>query len=216
MVSISRESFGGYEDYLRCDTDPSGDIQLEGEFQVWWDWVKTSRDWEAMTWADFRELFMSKFFLASARYAKSREFLGLRQRSMTVLECVAKFIELARFGDDYVITDMAKIKKFEDGLKFSIRGKIAGLLLQDMDSMINTTMAIEREIDDARSIRDAGASEKRKKDQPSSSSRKKQKTSIPRGHPIQGRNYQGQGQGGGISQAGPIICYHYQQPGHVR
>ena len=25
-------------------------FQLEGESQVWWDWVKTSRDLEAMTW----------------------------------------------------------------------------------------------------------------------------------------------------------------------
>ena len=45
--------------------------------------------------------------------------------------------------------------------------------------MFSTAMAIEREIDGARSIRDAGASEKRKEDQPSSSSRKKQRTSIP-------------------------------------
>ena len=38
-------------------------------------------------------------------------------------------------------------------------------------------MAIEREIDDARSIRDTGASDKRKKGQPSSSLGKKQKAS---------------------------------------
>ena len=44
-----------------------------------------------------------------------------------------------------------------------------------MDSIVRTTMAIEREreIEDARSIRDAGASGKRKEDQPSSSSGKK-------------------------------------------
>ena len=52
---------------------------------------------------------------------------------MIVLKYVAKFTELAHFGDDYVATDMAKVRKFEDGLKFSIRGKIVGLLLQDMD-----------------------------------------------------------------------------------
>ena len=68
---------------------------------------------------------------------------------MTVLEYVAKFTELARFGDDYVATDMAKVNKFKDGLKLSIQGKVTGLLLQDMDSMASTTMAIEREIDDA-------------------------------------------------------------------
>ena len=48
---------------------------------------------------------------------------------MTVLEYAAKFTELARFKDDYVATDMAKVRKFADGLKLSIRGKIAGLLL---------------------------------------------------------------------------------------
>ena len=72
---------------------------------------------------------MSKFFPASARYAKAREFLGLRQESMTILEYVAKFTELARFWDDYVATYVAKVWKFEDGLKLSVREKIAGLLL---------------------------------------------------------------------------------------
>ena len=32
-----------------------------------------------------------------------------------------------------------------------------------MDSMVKTVMAIEREVNDARSIRDAGTNEKRKK-----------------------------------------------------
>ena len=55
---------------------------------------------------------MSKFFPTSTRYAKAREFLGLRQGSMTILKYVAKFTELARFKDDYVAIDMAKVKKF--------------------------------------------------------------------------------------------------------
>ena len=38
-----------------------------------------------------------------------------------MLEYVAKFTELARFGDDYVAIDMAKLRKFEDGLKLSDR-----------------------------------------------------------------------------------------------
>ena len=33
-------------------------FQLEGEAQVWWKWARTSRDLEAMTWANFQELFM--------------------------------------------------------------------------------------------------------------------------------------------------------------
>ena len=79
-----------------------------------------------MTWDDFRRLFMGKYFPASARHAKAREFLELRQGTMTVLEYVARFTELARFGDYYVAIDAAKVRKFEDGLKLSIRGKIVG------------------------------------------------------------------------------------------
>ena len=70
-----------------------------------------------------------------------------------MLEYIAKFTELACFRDDYMATDMAKVRKFKDGLKLSIRGKVAGFLIQDMDSMVTTAMAIEREIEDARSIR---------------------------------------------------------------
>ena len=139
-------------------------FRLEGESHIWWDWVRVSRDPETLTWGEFKELFMSKFFPASARHAKAREFLELKQGNMIMLEYVAKFTKLARFRDDYVAKDMAKVRKFEDGLKLSIRGKIVGFLLQDMDSMVRIAMVIEREIEDARSIRAAGTSEKRKED----------------------------------------------------
>ena len=67
-------------------------FQLEGESQIWWEWVTTSRDLETMTWDDFRRLFMGKYFPASARHAKAVEFLKLRQGTMIVLEYVARFI----------------------------------------------------------------------------------------------------------------------------
>ena len=88
---------------------------------------------------------MRKYFSATARHAKAQEFLELRQGTMIVMEYMARFIELARFCDYYVATDMAKVRRFENGLKLSIPGKIVGLPLQDMDF-------IEREMDDAQGI----------------------------------------------------------------
>ena len=73
-----------------------------------------------------------------------------------MLKYVAKFTELACFTEDYVATNMAKVRNFEDGLKLSIRGKIVGLLLKDKELMVMTTMTIEREVDDTRNIREAG------------------------------------------------------------
>ena len=68
-------------------------------------------------------------------------------------------------------------RRFENGLKLSIWGKIVGLRLRDIDSMVGTVLTIEREIKDARSTRDAGVGSKRE-DQPSSNSGKRQKTSA--------------------------------------
>ena len=152
-------------------------FQLEGEAQVWWKWARTSRDLEAMTWAKFQEMFMGKYFPDTVRHAKAQEFLELKQGTMNVMEYVARFMELAHFADDYVATDMAKVRRFENGLKLSIRGRIVGLRLRDMDSMVGTALTIEREIEDARSTRDVGVGSKRE-DQPSSSSGKRQKTSA--------------------------------------
>ena len=64
-----------------------------------------------------------------------------------MMDYVARFTELVRFAKDYVATDMAKVKRFENRLKFSIRGRIVGLRLQDMDSMVGTALTIEREIE---------------------------------------------------------------------
>ena len=156
-------------------------FQLVIEAQVWWNWAKTSRDLEAMTWVEFQELFMGKYFPDTARHAKAQEFLELKQGTMNVMDYVARFTELARFANDYMAMDMAKVRRFENGLKLSIRGRIVGLRLPDMDSMVGTALTIEREIEDARSTWDAGASSKKKKIQSSSSSGKKQRASSSRG-----------------------------------
>ena len=201
-------------------------FQLEGEARVWWRWVRTSRDLEVMTWAEFQELFMGKYFPETARHAKAQEFLELKQGAMTVMDYVARFTELARFADDYVATDMAKVRRFENGLRLSIRARIVGLRLQDMDSMVGTALTIERDMEDA------SVSGKRKDSQSSSSSGKRQRASSSRGSQSHGHPGQGQmrvagqvgqmrvaGQAGQMrvaSQAGQMVCYHCQQPGHMR
>ena len=157
---------------------------------------------------------MGKYFPETARHAKAQEFLELKLRATTVIDYVARFTELARFADDYVATDMSKVRRFENGLKLSIRARIVGLRLQDMDSMVGTALTIEREIEDAWSTRDASVSSKRKDSQSSSSSGKRQRASSSRG--FQSRGHLGQGQMRVTGQARQIVYYHCQQPGHMR
>ena len=189
-------------------------FQLEGEARVWWRWARTSRDLEVMTWAEFQELFMGKYFPETARHAKAQKFLELKQGAMTVMDYVARFTKLARFADDYVATDLAKVRRFENGLKLSILDRIVGLRLQNMDSMVGTTLTIERDIEDARSTRDASVSSKRKDSQSSSSSGKRQRASSSR--EFQSRGHPGQGQMRVVGHVGQMVCYHCQQPGHMR
>ena len=190
-------------------------FQLEGEARVWWRWVRTSRDLETMTWAEFQELFMGKYFPETARHAKAQEFLELRQGAMTVMDYVARFMELARFTDDYVATNVAKVRRFENGLRLSIRARIVGLRLQDMDSMVGTTLTIERDMEDARNTREASVSGKRKDRQSSSTSGKRQRASSSRGSQSHGHPGQGKMRVAGqarqmrvASQAGQMVCFH--------
>ena len=140
-----------------------------------------------------------------------------------MMDYMARFTELARFADDYVATDLAKVRRFENGLKLSIRARIVGFHLQDMDSMVGTALTIEREIEDAQSTRDASVSGKRKDSQSSSNSGKRQRASSSqesqsRSHPGQGQmRVAGQaGQMRVAGQAGQMVCYHCQQPGHMQ
>ena len=72
-----------------------------------------------------------------------------------------------------------------------------------MDSMVSIALIIEREIENARSIRDVEASGKRMEDQPSSSLGKRQRTYVPRVPQLQG-------------QPGPMTCLYCHQPGHMK
>ena len=61
-------------------------------------------------WAFYEQVFSGQ----------GQEFLELKKGTMTVMEYVARFTGLACFCDDYVATDMAKVRRFVNELKLSI------------------------------------------------------------------------------------------------
>ena len=86
---------------------------------------------------------MGKYF---REIAKAQEFLELKQGAITVMDYVTRFTELERLVDDYVATNLAKVRRFENRLKLSIWARIVGLRLQNMDSMVGTALTIDREL----------------------------------------------------------------------
>ena len=115
---------------------------------------------------------------------------------MSILE-MRSFLGLARY-----------YRIFENGLKLSIRGRIIGFQLRDMESMVGTALTMEREIKDTWNTRDMGVGSKRE-DQLSPSSGMRQKTSAS-------HEFQDQGKDWAVSQAGQVICYFCRQLGHLR
>ena len=83
-----------------------------------------------------------------------------------------------------------------------------------VDSRVRTAITTEGEVDVMRSIQDMGAGTKRRGDQPSSSSGKKQKASGSQW--FQSPGYPGQGRARVARQAGQMLCFHCQQPEHMR
>ena len=47
-------------------------------------------------------------------------------------------------------------ERLKNGLKLSIRGRIVGIRLRDMDSMVGAALTIEREIEDTWNTRNTG------------------------------------------------------------
>ena len=84
---------------------------------------------------------------------------------MSIFE-IRSFLELAGYYE-----------RHENGLKLSIRDRIVGLRLRDMDSMVGTVLTIERKVEDTCNTRDTGVGSKRE-DKLSPSSGKRQKTSA--------------------------------------
>ena len=83
-----------------------------------------------------------------------------------------------------------------------------------VDSRVRMTMTTEGEVDVMRGIQDMGVGTKRKGDQPSSSLGKKQKASGS--HGFKSPSYSGQRRARVARRARYMLCFHCQQPGHMR
>ena len=57
---------------------------MEDEAEFWWNMVMRTEDVDQMSWEDFKELFLAKYFPEVERDAQREEFERFLQRSLTV------------------------------------------------------------------------------------------------------------------------------------
>ncbi|KAK6151884.1 hypothetical protein DH2020_014519 [Rehmannia glutinosa] len=105
-------------------------FQLKQDAKHWWDLHRrtiTDEERNALTWRDSKELVARQFFPQDHRNNKSREFMGLVQGNMSVLDYERKFNQLSRYATHLVSTDQMKAERFVEGLRPELSGIVCVL-----------------------------------------------------------------------------------------
>lgn len=88
--------------------------------------MRTPEQLETMTWKEFMEFVIQKYFPLSYCDRRKIEFLELKQRGMSEIEYKKKFTQLSRFATHLVDTEVKKARRFQRGLRPEITTILAG------------------------------------------------------------------------------------------
>ena len=142
LIQVSEEQKTNFASYM-----------LKGEANYWWEATKALEEEELVTWDRFKQLFLEQYF---PRYMKAQmelKFFELKQNNMSVAEYEKKFTELARFVPEYVDSEEKKARRFQQGLKPWIRGRIAMLELNTYAEVMQKAIIVEGESDQSQKER---------------------------------------------------------------
>lgn len=113
---------------MRCTVDEQYDFAvslLQGDAYDWWETVPGSTVRPSiLTYADFLREFRDRYMPEVYQDEKQREFLNLKQRTMTVAEYEVKFQQLSHYAPMMVATDRDRCRRFEEGLNYEIRDRL--------------------------------------------------------------------------------------------
>jgi hypothetical protein len=100
-----------------------------------------------MTWNNFKNEFLAKYFPADVRTKKEIEFLKLEQGSMCVAECAKKFDELSRFCPHINVAEAedSKCVKFEGGLRPDIKKALGYQEIHNFATLVNKSIIYEED-----------------------------------------------------------------------
>jgi hypothetical protein len=91
--------------------------RLIGPATDWWDSYTAAHDVaDTITWVEFATQFRNYHIPDGLNKIKKKEFLSLKQGSMSVSEYRDKFIQLSRYASDEVAEDERKQEHFIEGL----------------------------------------------------------------------------------------------------
>ncbi|XP_070015988.1 uncharacterized protein [Nicotiana sylvestris] len=111
----------------------------------WWVSVpNTKAKPSVLTWDDFVKSFRAKYVPPVYCDAKKKEFLNLRQGSMSIAEYQQNFLRLSRYAKGIIDGERDKCRRFEEGLNGYIRKSVAILQLDNFSKLISAALTWER------------------------------------------------------------------------
>ncbi|XP_070036289.1 uncharacterized protein [Nicotiana tomentosiformis] len=102
-------------------------FQMTDSAKRWWrDYVFTRPvDLPVLAWEQFSQLFLEKFVPITLREEYRRQFEHLQQGSMTVTQYETRFVDLARHTIVLLPTEKERVRRFIDGITYTIRLQMA-------------------------------------------------------------------------------------------
>ncbi|XP_027351165.1 uncharacterized protein LOC113862275 [Abrus precatorius] len=135
-MGCREENKVAYATYLLC-----------GEAEDFWRFARQTLPQEDgyIQWEAFNTIFLGNYFPWDLRKQKAREFLEMKQGSMTVGEYAVKFQELMKYWPHYQHGDGEKdlCAQFEHGLRPDIRAAVTVFQLTDLPTLVSKSRIFE-------------------------------------------------------------------------
>ncbi|GKV32449.1 hypothetical protein SLEP1_g41058 [Rubroshorea leprosula] len=112
-------------------------------------WVKKlEKMFKLLICTDRQKVELAMFTFEAVLERKEREFMNLKQDDMTVDEYQIKFSYLMKFAPHVVNDEVKKTRKFQRGLKASIRNKVVPEMLKTYDEVLAMAQIIEQDMEE--------------------------------------------------------------------
>ena len=121
---------------------------LQTEAYDWWKLVlKRPRFPNPMPWDIFIQEFRAKYVTNMYKEAKWKQFLNLKQRSLSVADYEKEFSHLSKYAPEIVLTKTFRCRQFEDGLNESIKRYLTHMTSRQQVNfyqLVQAAMKVER------------------------------------------------------------------------
>jgi hypothetical protein len=119
-------------------------VRLTSTAADWWDSYTAAHDADdTITWAEFTTQFRNYHIPAGLVKIKKKEFMSLKQGSMSISEYRGRFIQLSRYAPDEVTEDERKQEHFIEGLNGPLQYALVAHTFPSFQRLLDKALAIE-------------------------------------------------------------------------